>query len=96
MAFDNKGFRVSLVSSAGKVDNGRFSALDVAPLLLSQFSALLIITSMPLRVLRAVEPVTEAVKSSTKAIAPPLLLVLRCTRSALKKRNKIRERKALG
>ena len=52
-----------------------FSASNVAPLLLSQSSACLMMASIPSRVLCAVGPVTQAVKSSTKAIAPPLLSI---------------------
>jgi hypothetical protein len=66
-----------------------FSASNVAPLLLSQSRVLWIIALMPSRLCCAVGPVTYAVKSSTNAIAPPWLSIRRCTRSALKKRNKI-------
>ena len=48
-----------------------FSASNVAPLLFSQSIVSLIIVSMPSRLPYAVGPVTHAVKSSTKAIAPP-------------------------
>lgn len=66
-----------------------FSTSNVALLLLSQSRASLIMASMPSRLLCAVGPVTYAVKSSTNAIAPLRLSIRRCTRSALKKRNKI-------
>ena len=48
-----------------------FCMLNVAPLLLSQLRAFLMMASMLSRLLCAVGPVTHAVKSSTKAIAPP-------------------------
>ena len=69
-----------------------FFALNVAPLLLSQSSASLMIALMPSRLLCAMGPVTHVVKLSLKAIAPLLLSIRRCTRSALKKRNKIGDR----
>ena len=69
-----------------------FSASKVAPLLLSQPSASTIIASIPSRLLYAVDPVTHAVKSSTKATAPPWLSICLCRRSALKKRNRIGDR----
>ena len=60
----------------------------------SPFSALLIIALIPsyLKLLCAIDPITHIVKLSLKAIAPLLLLIRRCTRLALKKRNKIRNR----
>src|SRR5689334_7454880 len=64
-------------------------ASNVAPLLLSQSNASLIIDSTSLRLLCAVGPETQAVKSSTNAIAPLLLSIRRWTKSALKKRNRI-------
>jgi len=69
-----------------------FSASKVAPLLLSQSRASLMMASMPSRLLCAVGLVTYAVKSSTKAIAPLRLSIRRCTRSALKKRKRIGDR----
>ncbi|CDM38393.1 unnamed protein product [Penicillium roqueforti FM164] len=48
--------------------------------------------SIPSRLLCAVGPVTHAVKSSTKATAPPWLSICLCTRSALKNRNRIGDR----
>ena len=68
------------------------SASKVAPLLFSQSSASLIITSMPSRLLWAVSPVTYTVKSSTNAMAPPWLSICLCTKSTLKKRNRIGDR----
>jgi hypothetical protein len=63
-----------------------FCMLNIAPLLVSQWRASLIMASM---LLCAVGPVTHAVRSSTKAIAPLRLSIRRCTRCVLKKRNKI-------
>jgi hypothetical protein len=54
-------------------------------------SASLMIASILSRLLCAVDPVTHAVKSSTKA-TPPWLSICLCTRSALKKRNRIGDR----
>ncbi len=69
-----------------------FSISKVAPLLLSQSSAFLMISLIPLRLLSAVGPVTQAMKSSTNAIAPLWQSMRCCTRSALKKRNRIGDR----
>lgn len=69
-----------------------FSASKVAPLLLSQSSALLIIASISSRLFYAVGPVTYAVKSSTKVTVPPWLSIYRYIRSALKNRNRIGDR----
>src|SRR5947207_2437423 len=66
-----------------------FSTLNVTPLLLSQSRASLMIASMPSQLLHAMGPVTHAVKSLVNAIAPLWLLIQCCTRSALKKRNRI-------
>jgi hypothetical protein len=71
------------------------STSNIAPLLLSQSKTSLIITSIPFRLLYAINPITQTIKSSTKAIAPPYALIRRCTKSALKKRNKIGDKNDL-
>lgn len=72
--------------------NSSFPASKVAQLLLSRSSALLSIASILFRLVYVVGPVTHAVKSSRKAIAPPWPSICRCTRSALKKRKRIGDR----
>jgi hypothetical protein len=48
--------------------------------------------SIPSRLLCAMGPVTHALKSLMKAIETPWLSICRCTRSALKKRKRTRDR----
>ena len=87
-----KGSESDLYAFRVKCMMAVFSVSKVAPLLLSQSSAFLMISLIPSRLLSAVGPVTQAVKSSTNAIAPPWQSMRCCTRSALKKRNRIGDR----
>ena len=69
-----------------------FFVSNITSLLLFQSNASLIIALISFLLLWAVDLVTHAVKLSIKIIASPWLLIRHCIRSALKKRNRIRNR----
>ena len=71
LSLDGKRLMIRFTRLGAKWMMAVFIASKVAPLLLSQSSASLIIASIPFRLLCAVNSVTHAVKSPTDAIAPP-------------------------
>jgi hypothetical protein len=70
-----KGSHSDLYDMVAKYMIAIFSASKVVPLLLSQSRASFIIALIPSQLLYIVSPITYTIKSSTKAIAPLLLLL---------------------